>query len=293
MTSDMRRQDDTGRLGRVIIKPVAAAWIDEGNIDRQWRELGYTDRPDLAAAKREYRAFAAALEQAGAHLYRLPAAADTGLDSVYPRDAAVMCSEGAILCAMGKPARRGESAAMRSAFEELDVPIHGVIGGSGCLEGGDVVWLAPRIMAVGLGYRTNQAGIDQLRELLDGLVDEFIVVPLPHWQGPGDVFHLMSMISPLDRDLAVVYSPLLPVPFRQRLQQLGIELVEVPDDEFATQAGNVLALAPRQALLLDGNPVTGARLKKAGVDIVSYRGTEISGKGAGGPTCLTRPVERG
>ncbi|NNF60890.1 MAG: hypothetical protein HKN06_06120 [Gammaproteobacteria bacterium] len=292
MTSDTRRQDDTGALGRVIIKPVSTAWINDDNIENQWRELNYTRRPKLTAAAREYQSFASILEHAGATLYPLPAAAATGLDSLYPRDAAVMCSAGAILCAMGKPARCGEPAELQSAFSALGVPIHGAIGSDGCLEGGDVVWLAPRIVAVGLGYRTNRAGIDQLTKLLDGMVDEVIVVPLPHWRGRDDVFHLMSMISPLDRDLALVYSPLLPVPFRQRLQQLGMDLLEVPDEEFATQACNVLALAPRKALMVDGNPVTKDRLRRAGVEVLCYSGNEISLKGGGGPTCLTRPIER-
>lgn len=288
----MSRQDESGRLGRVIVKSVTAAYADDAQIDAQWRELNYPHRPDLATAIDEYRQFAGALRNAGAELHHLAADDDTGLDSIYPRDAAVMCDAGAILCSMGKPARRGEPAALRAAFDKLDVPVRGEISADGLLEGGDVVWLGPRTIAVGLGYRSNLAGITQLETLLDGMIDEFIVVPLPHWRGPGDVFHLMSIISPIDRDLAVVYSPLLPVPFRQRLLELGIELIEVPDREFPTQGCNILALAPRHALVLDGNPVTAERLRTAGVQVENYQGTEISLNGGGGPTCLTRPVER-
>jgi N-dimethylarginine dimethylaminohydrolase len=159
-------------------------------------------------------------------------------------------------------------------------------------ERGDVLWLDERTVVVGRGYRTNDAGISQFRDLLGTAVDEVIVVPLPHWRGPGDVFHLMSIISPVDHDLAVVYSPLMPVTFRELLLERGMSLVEVPDEEFATMGANVLALGHRRALMLSGNPVTRRRLEAAGVEVMEYDGENISTKGGGGPTCLTRPLLR-
>jgi N-dimethylarginine dimethylaminohydrolase len=174
----------------------------------------------------------------------------------------------------------------------MAVPIVGEITEPGSLEGGDVVWLDERTIAVGRGYRTNEEGILQLRSMLADSIDEMIVVPLPHWRGPGDVLHLMSLVSPVDRDLAVVYSPLLPVPFRERLLEGGYALVEVPAEEFDTMGTNVLALGPRDCVMLAGNPRTRAALERAGVRVVEYVGDEISVKGAGGPTCLTRPLAR-
>jgi len=193
---------------------------------------------------------------------------------------------------MGKPERAGEPAAQAETFRALGVRILGTIRPPGRLEGGDVVWLAPRTIAIGRGYRTNDDGIRQLRALLGDAIDELIVVPLPHWRGPGDVFHLMSIISPVDRDLAVVYAPLLPVPFRERLVDLGVAFVEVPDEEFDSMGANVLAIAPRQCVMVAGNPLTRARLEAAGASVVEYAGREISLKGGGGPTCLTRPLAR-
>jgi len=160
------------------------------------------------------------------------------------------------------------------------------------MEGGDVAWINERNVAVGLGYRTNAEGIRQLRSLLGSEVDRVVPVPLPHWHGPGDVFHLMSMFSPVDRDLAVVYSRLLPVPFRQLLLKHGCELVEVPDEEFESMGCNVLAVGPRRCVALEGNPITRPRLEAAGAEVHTYRGREISTKGGGGPTCLTRPLVR-
>jgi len=145
---------------------------------------------------------------------------------------------------------------------------------------------------VGRGYRTNDEGIAQLRAFAGPGID-VVVVPLPHWRGPGDVFHLMSVISPIDTDLAVVYSPLMPIPFRERLLDVGYTLVDVPEEEFASMGANVLAISPRRAIMLDGNPRTRARLEQAGAEVLVYSGGEISVKGGGGPTCLTRPIRRG
>jgi N-dimethylarginine dimethylaminohydrolase len=147
-------------------------------------------------------------------------------------------------------------------------------------------------MIVGRGYRTNAEGIRQVRTMLGADV-EVVEVPLPHWRGPGDVMHLMSLLSPVDHDLAVVYSRLLPVPFREWLLSRGFSLVEVPDEEFDSMGTNVLALSPRRCVMLAGNPRTRAALERAGCEVLEYQGDEISVKGAGGPTCLTRPLARG
>jgi N-dimethylarginine dimethylaminohydrolase len=171
------------------------------------------------------------------------------------------------------------------------VPLAGAIEPPGRLEGGDVVWFDDRLVCVGRGYRTNDSGIEQFRALLDPQV-QVQVIPLPHFRGPSDVFHLMSLISVVDRDLAVVYSPLMPVPFREWLCTRGMALVEVPDEEFDSLGGNVLAIAPRRCVMLEGNRVTHGRLEAAGAEVITYDGSEISLKGGGGPTCLTQPLER-
>ncbi len=232
------------------------------------------------------------LQSLGAQPTYLPAAPDTGLDSLYARDASIVGPRGAILCRMGKEARRGEPEAEARAYWMMGIPVLGRIEAPGTLEGGDFVWLDERTAAVGRGYRTNDEGIRQLRALLADDVDDLLVVPLPHWRGPGDVFHLMSILSPVDSDLAVVYSPLLPVPFREALVDRGIELVEVPDEEFDALGCNVLAVGPRRCVMVEGCPVTRRRLEAAGAEVRTFEGREISLKGQGGPTCLTRPVVR-
>jgi N-dimethylarginine dimethylaminohydrolase len=170
------------------------------------------------------------------------------------------------------------------------VPRDGTVGDA-TLEGGDTTWLDDGTLAVGRGYRTSAAGIEQLVALLPYV--EVVQVPLSHWKGPSDVFHLMSILSPLDTDLMLVYSPLMPVPFREFLLARGYRLVEVPTEEFESQGCNVLAMAPSVAIALDGNPETRRRMEAAGVEVHCFAGREISQKGSGGPTCLTRPLERG
>ena len=291
-TATTTAQSEVGRVTRLVVKHARDAFLDEGAISSQWRVLNFTAPPDRARAMDEYDHFLDLLRSADTEICALPRDSTLTLDSIYVRDASVSSDRGLILCSMGKPERIGEPAVMATALREFGVPIAGTIRHPGRLEGGDVVWLDARTVAVGRGHRTNDEGIRQLRALLGDAIDELIIVPLPHWRGPADVFHLMSILSPVDRDLAVVYSPLMPVQFRERLLDRGVELVEVPDREFDTMGTNVLALAPRISVMLAGNPRTRAALERAGATVFEYEGNEISLKGGGGPTCLTRPLAR-
>jgi N-dimethylarginine dimethylaminohydrolase len=288
-------QTEFAPLRRVMMKHPKDAFVDEATIEAQWRRLGFSGPPDLTKACEEFDALVRLLEAGGAEVHLLPRNHGTTLDAIYARDAAVVCDRGVVLCRMGKPARASEPAAQEGALARLApaVQVLGRIEAPGTLEGGDVAWLDARTLAVGRGYRTNAEGIRQLRALLAGSIDELIEVPLPHWRGPGDVMHLMSLISPADRNLAVVYSPLLPVPFRELLLERGTRLVEVPDEEFETMGTNVLAVKPGVCVMMAGNPRTLQRLQDAGAVGLQYEGREISVKGAGGPTCLTRPLRRG
>lgn len=292
MHASVGGQSDVGRLRRVMVKHARDAFGDAASVERQWRDLRYLAPPDVPDAVAEYDRFLDLLDTAGVESLRLPADGTVGLDSLYARDVSIVCNRGVILCRMGKPQRRTEVAAQEVAYEAAGIPIRGRITGDGTVEGGDVCWIDERTLAVGRGYRTNDTGIRQLTELVRDCVDEVVVVPLPHWRGPDDVFHLMSIVSPIDRDLFVVYSPLLPVPFREALIARGIELVDVPEREFDTLGCNVLTLAPRHVLMVAGNPETRARLEGAGVTVREFAGREICLKGGGGPTCLTRPLLR-
>ncbi|MFQ5570236.1 MAG: dimethylarginine dimethylaminohydrolase family protein [Rhodothermales bacterium] len=279
-------------IRRMLLKHSRTAFVNQEKIDREWQRLHYPAPPDFEQAVADYDAFVSLLRSFGMELLFLPPDEQATLDSLYVHDPVIVAHEGAILCNMGKHQRRSEPDAVGAFLDCLGIPIHGAITGAGRLEGGDVVWLDERTVAVGEGYRTNAEGIRQLTALLDDSVDEVIAVPLPHWHGPDDVLHLMSLISPLDHDLALVYSPLMTVPFRRRLLARGTTLVEVPEDEVATLGCNVLAVAPRQAIMAEGNPRTQALLEQAGVEVRTYPGNEISRKGEGGPTCLTRPLWR-
>jgi len=289
---DIGCRSEVAPLRRLLLKRPADAFVDERRIETQWRDLRFTGRPDLGRAAQEYERFADLLKGPGIEILFLPRDDATGLDSVYVRDAVVVSGRGAILCGMGKPQRRGETQAVARFFEKAGIPIAGRIEGDGRLEGGDVVVLDERTVAVGQGYRTNAEGIRQLRQILSDGVDEVIAVPLPHWKGPNDVLHLMSLLSPIDVDLALACSRLLPVPFHERLLSRGIELLEVPEEEFATMGCNVLAVAPGRCVMLSGNPRTARLLQGAGCEVLTYEGKEISLKGSGGPTCLTRPLLR-
>jgi len=283
---------ETGKIRSLFIKHAKDAFISHEHIEQYWMPLNYLSAPGFSRSLEEYKNFEALLLQQGAEIFHLPQNDLVNMDSIYCRDAAIATDHGMIICNMGKAARMHEPHAEKNAFEANGIRILGSIMAPGTLEGGDVAWLDEHTLAVGNTYRTNEEGIRQLRALLQSMGIEVIVVPLPHYKGPSDVFHLMSVLSPVDDDLAVVYSPLIPIVFRNELLNRGYQLVEVPDEEFESMGCNVLALAPRVCLVVDGNPKTRAALEAVGCKVIVYKGDEISVKGGGGPTCLTRPLYR-
>ena len=279
-------------IRRVLMKHPREAYQNQNSLNDKSPQLNYYGVPNYNKTLADYESFTELLTSFGAEVHFLPSDDSTSLDSVYTHDPCVISNGGIILCNMGKEARLSEPDAVKDYFESIDIPILGQIEAPGTLEGGDIVWLNERIAAVGEGYRSNAEGIRQFKALLGNLVDEVISVPLPHWAGPGDCLHLMSNISPIDHDLYLVYSRLLPVPFRKYLLHRQIQLIEVPDKEYDSMGCNVLALAPRKVIMIEGNPITRQLLEREGVEIHTYDGSEISLKGAGGPTCLTRPFLR-
>jgi N-dimethylarginine dimethylaminohydrolase len=279
------------RLSAVLVNHPREAFVSDAAIAAQWKRLNFSAPPDFSRALAEYDRFLEIISDAGADVVTLPRAEGLTLDSIYTRDAAVVSAGGVILASMGKALRSSEPAAQEQALRSRMWAIAGAIAAPGHLEGGDLIWLDQHTLAVGLGARTNAEGIRQLKRLLDDSI-ELIVVPLPHYPGQHDVLHLMSLISPVDRDMAVVYSRLLPSGFRHTLLDRGYQFVEVPDEEFDTMGANVLAVAPRVCVMLNGNPRTRAALEHAGAVVRVYDGDEISLKGGGGPTCLTRPLAR-
>jgi len=274
----------SGRLGRVLVR----APRPEDAV--AWRAYGWRAEPDPTRMLDEHEAFRAQLEDAGAEVILAETPVPMCPDSIYVYDPALVTDEGALLLRPGKEGRRAEVEAMAADLVEAGVPIAARLEAPATVEGGDTIWLDERMLLVGVGYRTNEAGVEALRVALPNV--DVLAFDLPHLHGPGEVLHLMSLVSPLDADLAVAYPPLMPTRLVQLLAERGVELVEVPAEEFESMGPNVLALGPRVALALEGNDETRRRLEHAGVDVRVYRGDEISRKGDGGPTCLTRPLLR-
>jgi N-dimethylarginine dimethylaminohydrolase len=283
---------ETGRITSIFIKRAGEAFISQEKLDQEFEALQYISRPNFKKAKEEYDAFESQLRSTGATIHCLPEGDGLSIDSIYCRDAAIATDFGMIICNMGKVGRVNEPAAEHRAFDSTSIPVLGIIQAPGTVEGGDVAWLDAKTLAVGHTYRTNEEGIRQLEALLNPHDIEVLSFSLPHYKGEFDVFHLMSIFSPVDTDIAVVYSPLMPISFRNELKQRGYQLVEVPEEEFDSMGCNVLALEPKKCLMVKGNPVTRTRLENLGCTVLDYPGEEISVKGGGGPTCLTRPILR-
>jgi N-dimethylarginine dimethylaminohydrolase len=252
----------------------------------------YSGRPDWEKARKEHDTLTARLRQGGAEVLYHDAPLPELADSVYVFDPAIITDQGAIILNLGKALRRGEEEAMARRLAALEIPITHRLSDEARAEGGDLLWLDPLTLAVGLGFRTNAAGLAQLAGALSAQGIRLVPVELPYHAGPLACLHLLSLISIVDERLAVVYPPLLSVPFYQLLQKHCFRLIEVPAEEFTTMGPNVLALAPSKCLMLEGNPITQGRLEAAGCEVWTYRGSEISLKSEGGPTCLTRPILR-
>jgi dimethylargininase len=278
-------QTMTRTLRRVLVRPPSAAGF------ATWREYGWRAEPEPAKLAAEHEAFCDALREAGAEVVLAETSLAEDPDAIYVFDPAIVCDRGAIVLRPGKEGRLVEPEAIAKDLESAGVPIAARLAAPELADGGDTIWLDEHTLLVGRGYRTNDEGIHALQTALPAV--NVLAFDLPHLHGAEVVLHLLSLLSPLDDDLVVAYVPLLPVRLVQLLRELEIRIVEVPEEEFETMGPNVLALAPRAALALEGNDETRRRLERAGVDVTIYRGDEISRKGDGGPTCLTRPLLRG
>ena len=278
-------------LTQVAIRSPLNSFLTDEKLSNEWQDLRFHAKPELKESINEFIEFRKLLLNNEIKIIDLPQAKDLTIDSIYTRDSILISPKGLILCNMGRASRTPEA---RDNYEHLKLQgyqIAGEILAPGTLEGGDFIWLSDTKAAVGLGPRTNQNGIDQLRKILGNSVD-LHVVPLPEPTHPDDVLHLMSIISPLDKDLALIYRPLMPVSFIQWLEQLGIKFIEVDEAEYLLMGCNVLATSPRSVIMLENLPGVQRSLQNAGCDVQTYKGIEISRKGEGGPTCLTRPLKR-
>jgi dimethylargininase len=287
MTRRYGCQDMVSPLRTVLVKRPDAAF---GSADPQ--EWHYAGRPNLAVAQQEHDGLTEMLRKSGAEVVYHDEYLPDHADAIFAFDPSLVTDAGAIILSMGKERRRGEEAAMARTYEKLGIPILATLYGDARAEGGDLLWVDHDTLAVGLGFRTNAEALRQLREVLAGIGVKVLGVELPYYTGPEACLHLLSMISIIDYHTAVVHPPLMAVPFWQELRRRNFTLIEIAASEYDTMATNLLALAPRKCLMLEGNPLTKRLLEEAGCEVLTYRGNEISLKAEGGPTCLTRPIWR-
>lgn len=285
-------QSMVDKITDIMIKRPQEAYKSQEFLHENYEACKYYGEPDYEKCVEEYKVFENALKENVENIHYLPEDEITNLDSIYAHDSLKITKKGAIYFNMSKDVRKREAEAAQAFLESKGVPTLGHIVEPGRMEGGDVLWLEDNRVAIGLSYRTNAEGIRQFTELTKDFIDEVITVPMPHAVGDGEVLHLMSVISPVDKDLAVVYSKYMPVFFREMLIESGIELLEVEDDEYDYLGCNVLTLAPRVCVLIDGIPKIQKRLEDAGCKVYTYPGKEVSIKGTGGATCFTCPVNR-
>lgn len=285
-------QSMVNKIESILIKHPKDAFISQEHLNQKWQDYHYIGCPDFETTINEFSEFEKIIQKWVPDIHYLPADQSVGIDSIYTHDSVKVTRQGAIYFPMGKALRKPETAAMQCYLEKTGIKTLGHIKGQGKMEGGDIVWLDDQTVAIGLGYRTNEEGIRQFKELTKNFIEEIIVVPLPYADGPDACLHLMSLISLINQKLAVVYLKYMPVFFKKLLENRGITLINVSEEEYDSLGSNILALAPGKCVMLQGNPNIQNQLEKAGIEIYLYPGSDLSIKGTGGPTCLTQPLFR-
>jgi N-dimethylarginine dimethylaminohydrolase len=282
-----------GPLQRVLVcSPRTAGWNQPERIAR-WRDLGFHHAPDFAVAQSQHDVLCRELTAAGAEILELAPAPELSLDAAYAHDASLATDFGLIVMRPGKPNRVFEGKHQGAYCQRFGIPTLAESIAPGTTEAGDILWLGPRTLLVGHGYRTNAAGIAQLRDLLAPKGVTVLSAPLPYGPGPSACLHLMSLISLLDEQTALVDLPWLAVETVELLKSRGYRFIQIDDSERDMLACNVLALGGKRLLAIDENQKTNDRLRRAGFDVRTFPGSELCINGSGGPTCLTRPLLRG
>ena len=279
-------------LKTVLLKNPQAAFKSQKTIDLQWQDLNFIDKPDFKKSVTQYENFIDILNDNNVEILYIPEDEITSLDSIYTHDPIFMTPNGAVIGNMGKTQRKPETIMMKNYLNEIGVPILGEIINDATLEGGDVIWIDEKTVTAGLTYRTNNKGIDQLRKILSTISIEVISVDLPHWNGPVDVLHLMSLISPLNENLFLIYKKLLPISLLKLLKKLDIKTISIADEDYDSLGCNVLPLSTTKCLITSGNEKTFKIIEENGIEVIEFQASEICYKGSGGPTCLTRPIYR-
>jgi N-dimethylarginine dimethylaminohydrolase len=280
-------QSMTAPLRRVMVKrPDDAFAVTDPSA---WN---YSAKPDLMNARKEHDAFVTIIKNAGVEIIYHDLDQPDHADAIYVFDPVLITNEGAIVLKMGKQLRGGEEKVLANRLKALNIPILAQLTGDARAEGGDLLWVTEKTLAVGVGFRTNIEGLRQLSNILAKMGVAVVPVGLPYYKGPNACLHLLSLISILDINLCVIYKPLTSVAFWQFLKDVGFKFIEVSDKEFPTMAANILVLEPGRAIMLQGNPQTKRQLEKCGIEVLTYQGEDISIKAEGGPTCLTLPLLR-
>ena len=216
-------------------------------------------------------------------------------DSIFTHDPSLVTNDGAVILNMGKTLRKKETEEHEKFYQSINIPIIGKIINEGTVEGGDCLWIKNNTLLVGESFRTNRSGIIQLIKILNYYDINVIPIKLPKQKDPNSCFHLMSLVSMLDHDLAIGCLSLFSFDLIKIFNDNNIKLIDIPEDEYfksKTLAVNILTLSPRELVLIKGYPKTIELLLNEGNNIKLFNGNELCIKAEGGPTCLTRPLLR-
>lgn len=281
------------KLESILIKRPEDAFISQKHIDENYEKYDYLGRPIFEHVLSDFASFESILKENVRNVYYLPKDTHVGIDSIYAHDPLEVTEKGAMYFQMGKELRKNEPEATRKYLESIGVPTLGRLKGSATMEGGDLLWVDKKTVAIGLSDRTNEEGIKQFREIMGEMVDEVIPVPLPYVpSGKKKVMHLSGAIHIIAKDLAVIYPMYMPALFRSNLIERGFNFIEVSETEKKTKGTNVLALSPKKCMMVRGNKGVKRGIEEFGGEVLEFDGADLNIKGDGGPTCLTAVLLR-
>jgi N-dimethylarginine dimethylaminohydrolase len=278
---------EVGRLRTVLLHKPGE---EINSIEPPYEKWRHTSKPSLEEMQRDYENLAEAFKQEGVEVVeRLPEKAEPPrlVKSIYTRDPSFAVPGGVIVGRMYDDLRRGEELYTMQTLAGLGCPILRTVNGSGTIEGGSVMWLSPRHLAIGLSFRVNEEGARQVAEVVQG-IDPGIEVKVTPIFGS----HIDESICMVDRHTAVVLRERLVWSFWEYLRdELKLNIIERPEDVYI--AG--VALRPGRVLVASGEDKrAGIKiLERAGVDVVEVDiDSLVEPRNTGSIHCLTMPILR-
>lgn len=283
MTEKVYVRNATNELKKVIVcSPKFYKFNGINEITKSWMEKGEKEHNELMV--KEWQTLIDAYKENGVEVVEMEPQPELEVQT-FARDFGAMIKEGAIIGKFRHPARQKETAVYEAKLKELGIPIVARCN-AGCFEGGDFWMIDEHTLAFGLVDRTDQAGVDNLREQLPKFGYTVVGVPVA-----PEHLHLDMCFNIVAPKVCLATKSVLPFWFLRMLERRGFNIIDVPEELIAKHGCNVQALGKNKVLGIANNVSVNEKLEAAGVEVIKLPLEQIL-KAGGGPHCMTYPVQR-